>query len=150
MWIAFAVLLLLLLLLMLAGMYCCWCLLQSAVPVAAWLPHQRQATAAAIQRCHHDLAMPVAVLALGWGSRLVLFEVPLLGDHVSLGGMEADLGPAAAAGAAAAAAAAAGEGCHSSPDLRQPPDVFNVCREAGRPTNTCFWYGDELVCSLIP
>lgn len=29
--------------------------------------------------------MPVAVLALGWGTRLVLFEVPLVGDHVTAG-----------------------------------------------------------------
>lgn len=82
----------------------CWsalllCLLQSAVPVAAWLPHQRQAAAAAIHRRHGDLAVPVAVLALGWGSRLVLFEVPLLGDHVSLGGLELVTGSAAAAAA---------------------------------------------------
>jgi hypothetical protein len=31
------------------------------------------------------MVVPVAVLALGWGSRLVMFDVPLIGDHVSLG-----------------------------------------------------------------
>lgn len=29
--------------------------------------------------------MPVGVLALGWGSRLVLFEVPLVGDQITAG-----------------------------------------------------------------
>jgi hypothetical protein len=28
--------------------------------------------------------VPVALLALGWGTRVVLFEVPLVGDHVSM------------------------------------------------------------------
>jgi hypothetical protein len=27
--------------------------------------------------------MPLGVLALGWGSRLVLFEVPMLGDQIT-------------------------------------------------------------------
>jgi hypothetical protein len=31
------------------------------------------------------MVVPVAVLALGWGSRLVMFDVPLIGDHVNLG-----------------------------------------------------------------
>ena len=36
-------------------------------------------------RLSGDMLMPVGVLALGWGSRLVLFEVPLLGDQVTAG-----------------------------------------------------------------
>jgi hypothetical protein len=32
-----------------------------------------------------DTLMPLAVLALGWGSRLVLFDVPLVGDQITAG-----------------------------------------------------------------
>lgn len=74
---------------------------QAAVPVAAWLPQYRKPTAAgyrmnssttsgggspssASSASSDPILMPVAVLALGWGSRLVMFEVPLIGDHVSV------------------------------------------------------------------
>lgn len=33
--------------------------------------------------------MPAAVLALGWGSRLVLFEVPLIGEQVGVADVSA-------------------------------------------------------------
>lgn len=79
---------------------------QPVVPVAAWLPHSRPlaalppgpSTQAANSSCSRpqaqhvaqqplrvlgDVLMPCAVLALGWGTRLVLFEVPLLGDQLS-------------------------------------------------------------------
>jgi hypothetical protein len=78
---------------------------QAAVPTAAWLPHVRKASAgyrvwsggAAEDGTHtvsnsvtngvgnSGMVAPVAVLALGWGSRLVMFDVPLIGDHVNLG-----------------------------------------------------------------
>lgn len=71
---------------------------QAAVPVTAWLPHNRKPTSAGF-KVHvgssggssspsssggGTMIVPVAVLALGWGSRLVMFEVPLIGDHVVL------------------------------------------------------------------
>jgi hypothetical protein len=78
---------------------------QAAVPTAAWLPHARKASAGyrvwsggATEDGTHTVSnsvtngvsnsgmvVPVAVLALGWGSRLVMFDVPLIGDHVNLG-----------------------------------------------------------------
>lgn len=50
------------------------------VPAAAWLPHHRR-PGGAEAAAHGAVAVPVAVLALAWGPRLVLFNVPLIGDH---------------------------------------------------------------------
>lgn len=84
---------------------------QAAVPVAAWLPHARKPAAAGFRVWQQQqqqqggagdggtvvntvtnsvsnsgvTVVPVSVLALGWGSRVVMFEVPLIGDHVNLG-----------------------------------------------------------------
>jgi hypothetical protein len=44
----------------------------------------RQKTGAS-SRVSGDTLMPLAVLALGWGSRLVLFDVPLVGDQITAG-----------------------------------------------------------------
>jgi len=32
-----------------------------------------------------DMLMPVGILSLAWGSRLVLFEAPLIGDQITAG-----------------------------------------------------------------
>jgi hypothetical protein len=80
---------------------------QAAVPTAAWLPHARKASAGyrvwsggavedgthtvtngasnSVSNVNGGMVVPVAVLTLGWGSRLVMFDVPLIGDHVNLG-----------------------------------------------------------------
>jgi hypothetical protein len=50
------------------------------VPVAAWLPHHRRPGGAEMV-AHGDVWVPYAVLALAWGPRLVLFNIPLVGDH---------------------------------------------------------------------
>jgi hypothetical protein len=50
------------------------------VPAAAWLPHHRRQQGGVTQ-IHGEMLMPVAVLALAWGPRLVLFNVPLIGDQ---------------------------------------------------------------------
>jgi hypothetical protein len=50
------------------------------VPVAAWLPHHRR-PGGAENLTHGSVSVPYAVLALAWGPRLVLFNVPLIGDH---------------------------------------------------------------------
>jgi hypothetical protein len=47
--------------------------------------HAIRVKAASFSRVSGDTLMPVAVLALGWGTRLVLFEVPLVGDHITAG-----------------------------------------------------------------
>jgi hypothetical protein len=51
------------------------------LPVAAWLPHYRKQAAAT--KSHGDFLVPVAQLALAWGPRLVLFDVPLIGDQLN-------------------------------------------------------------------
>jgi hypothetical protein len=58
------------------------------VPVAAWLPHHRR-PGGAESTSHGGVSVPVAVLALAWGPRLVLFNVPLVGDHTGPGGADA-------------------------------------------------------------
>ncbi|KIZ03017.1 hypothetical protein MNEG_4945 [Monoraphidium neglectum] len=52
----------------------------SHVPAAAWLPHHRRPGGGETLR-HGGVAVPAAVLSLAWGPRLVLFNVPLVGDH---------------------------------------------------------------------
>jgi hypothetical protein len=54
------------------------------VPAAAWLPHGRR-PGGADTVSHGSVVVPVAVLALAWGPRLVLFNVPLVGDHLNAG-----------------------------------------------------------------
>ena len=53
------------------------------VPAAAWLPHHRKQGAAT--QVHGEMVMPVGVLAIAWGPRLVLFNVPLIGDQAGPG-----------------------------------------------------------------
>jgi hypothetical protein len=53
----------------------------SALPCASWLPHHRRQQA--ILRSGGEVTMPCAVLAVGWGCKLVLLAVPLVGDHVA-------------------------------------------------------------------
>ncbi|WIA09423.1 hypothetical protein OEZ85_008828 [Tetradesmus obliquus] len=119
---------------------------QAAVPTAAWLPHARKASAGyrvwsggaaedgshtvtngvsnSVSNAGGGMVVPVAVLALGWGSRLVMFDVPLIGDHVNLG--DAGAADAAPSNALAAAAAAAGQ-------LRRGgPGSFTTSRAAQR------------------
>ncbi|WIA29507.1 hypothetical protein OEZ86_012008 [Tetradesmus obliquus] len=119
---------------------------QAAVPTAAWLPHARKASAGyrvwsggaaedgshtvtngvsnSVGNAGGGMVVPVAVLALGWGSRLVMFDVPLIGDHVNPG--DAGAADAAPSNALAAAAAAAGQ-------LRRGgPGSFTTSRAAQR------------------
>ncbi len=53
----------------------------SALPCASWLPHHRRQQA--ILHSGGEVTMPCAVLAVGWGGKLVLLAVPLVGDHVA-------------------------------------------------------------------
>lgn len=76
-------------------------------------------------RVSGDTLMPVGVLALGWGSRLVLFEVPLVGDQITAGEVAAgeQTGSVNRSVVAAAASTAECHGVHTAHNTRVTAQV---------------------------